>query len=228
VWRQSLADLEHDAELRELGMATFLDRPLGIFKQPGEADRTPLVSYTAYSRPIARERLDILRRDAGPTPPTAIGYDMLIRRLDALPTAGIPAAEFALPDRPGVVALEDARKAAGDFAFLRTTRGSLDDLLAGYDLGLLTAIDEALVHWLKNAKDVLLIRAAGNQPPRQGEPLLIAYDEQGRPRIELAAVVDANGSVEYHVRDGIEYLARGLRVLRIDSRDAACVLPPAG
>jgi len=34
ILEQSLSDLQLDAELHELGMATFLDRPLGIFKQP--------------------------------------------------------------------------------------------------------------------------------------------------------------------------------------------------
>ena len=59
--QQAIDDLGHDLELRELGMATFLDRPLGILKQPGEVDRTPLVAYEAFSRDAARRRLEQLK-----------------------------------------------------------------------------------------------------------------------------------------------------------------------
>ena len=45
------------AELRELGMALYLDRPLGIYKEPAEVDRTPLLSYVAFSLKIAESRL---------------------------------------------------------------------------------------------------------------------------------------------------------------------------
>ncbi|HEX3316112.1 MAG TPA: hypothetical protein VHR72_14540, partial [Gemmataceae bacterium] len=50
---QSFADLEHPAEGRELGMALFIDRPLGFHKQPAEVDATPLLSYEAYSETLA-------------------------------------------------------------------------------------------------------------------------------------------------------------------------------
>ena len=52
VFQQSLADLADAREQRELGMAVFLDRPLGVLKPPGEADRSVLLSYTAFSRSI--------------------------------------------------------------------------------------------------------------------------------------------------------------------------------
>src|SRR5208283_4168384 len=61
--RQSIDDLRHFAELRELGMALFLDRPLGAFKRPGEPDQTPLLSYEAFSSSIARERLRYLHEE---------------------------------------------------------------------------------------------------------------------------------------------------------------------
>ncbi|MFL5243965.1 MAG: hypothetical protein ACJ8FY_17830, partial [Gemmataceae bacterium] len=44
IQRQSLADLEDPLELRELGMALFLDRPLGSRKNPAEPDHTVLMS----------------------------------------------------------------------------------------------------------------------------------------------------------------------------------------
>src|SRR5262249_5723310 len=57
--RQGLADLEHPADLRELGMALFLDRPLGTAKHPLEPDLTPLLSYEAFSRSLAGRRLEL-------------------------------------------------------------------------------------------------------------------------------------------------------------------------
>jgi hypothetical protein len=38
------------------------DRPLGIARRPGEVDRTPLLTYEAFSKSIARERLAALCR----------------------------------------------------------------------------------------------------------------------------------------------------------------------
>src|SRR5262249_50750420 len=55
--RAATDDLVDTDELRELGMALYLDRPLGVLQDPGEADRTPLASYEAFSRSIARRRL---------------------------------------------------------------------------------------------------------------------------------------------------------------------------
>src|SRR5205085_1687809 len=60
----SVADLDDVDELRELGSATFLDRPLGIGKRQGEPDRTVLLSYEACSVRMINQRLLDLR-DAG-------------------------------------------------------------------------------------------------------------------------------------------------------------------
>ena len=63
ILRASFADLAAPSELRELGMALFLDRPLGAFKAPGEPDQTPILSYEAFSRSIAGRRLDSIGKD---------------------------------------------------------------------------------------------------------------------------------------------------------------------
>src|SRR5262245_27016653 len=60
---RSIEDLQHGDELRELGMATFLDRPFGGGKQATEPDETLLLSYQAFSRTIARRRLELLFSD---------------------------------------------------------------------------------------------------------------------------------------------------------------------
>src|SRR5262249_36841994 len=60
VFQQSLADLLDPRELRELGTAVFLDRPLGRLKAPGEPDQTPMLAYEAFSPSIAARRLEQL------------------------------------------------------------------------------------------------------------------------------------------------------------------------
>ena len=61
ILQQSIEHLRHPAEVRELGTALFIDRPLGASKLPGEPDQTPLLAYEAFSAAIARRRLGELR-----------------------------------------------------------------------------------------------------------------------------------------------------------------------
>ncbi|HND51456.1 MAG TPA: hypothetical protein PLV92_03635, partial [Pirellulaceae bacterium] len=57
-------DGRETSELLELGIATFLDRPFGVLKETGAADRTPMLAYEAFSRQVARRRLIAWRRAA--------------------------------------------------------------------------------------------------------------------------------------------------------------------
>src|SRR5262249_9127880 len=59
-------DLSTAAELTELGMAVFLDRPLGADHPAGAPDQTPLFSHNAFSRSIALERLHFLQDSLAP------------------------------------------------------------------------------------------------------------------------------------------------------------------
>jgi hypothetical protein len=186
--RQALADLTQDAELRELGLATFLDRPLGISKQPGEVDRTPLLSYTAFSRQIAHERLDRWRQWGWLDGERHAAWR---QRLELLEVKGVSVAELSGPERPGVVALEDARRAAADFVFTATTRQSLDLLLACYDLSPLESVDRELVAWLRTSRQVLLIRTPGIGQEAWPTQLLTAYDEKLQPRLRLGIAPSA-------------------------------------
>jgi len=202
VWN----DLEHPDELRELGMAVFLDRPLGIFKRPGEADRTPLLSYEAFSRRIAERRLGLLR-DWGAI--SSDRHEDLVKRLrDAVVVQGMSVAKLFGHSREGVVALEDARKAAMDFVFMRTTTSSLREFLSHYDWKPLRHSEPEKFDWLTRSPHVLLIRG-----PRRS-PLLTGFDEDMRPRIEIEAVDE--GYVE---ESGVEYLVGGLRI-------NGCDVPP--
>lgn len=175
----AVADLDESAELRELGMAVFLDRPLGVRKEPGEVDRTPLVSYEAFSPSIAKRRvrelasagwIDDRRRDA------------LLAALDELAVGGVPLARLSPVERPGVVSIADAGKAAADFVFLHTTRGSLDELLASLELGRLADQSPTLYDWLIHDKTVLLVQHVSPA----GRAVLHAYHgDQLRLELEI-------------------------------------------
>ncbi len=155
VLKQIFHELNDERELQELGTALFLDRPLGALKLPGEVDRTPLVSYVAFSRSIASRRLA--------TATSAGWFDdnrhrVLRSQLATLAPAGLPAAESQCVERPGVVSLADANKAADDFVILRSTRGSLAELLNLYNWQPLAARFPAIHAWLHECSDVLFIQ----------------------------------------------------------------------
>ena len=49
--------------MRELGVAIFIDRPLGGLKAPGEPDLSPLLAHEAFSRSLAERALGELARE---------------------------------------------------------------------------------------------------------------------------------------------------------------------
>jgi hypothetical protein len=210
--QESLDDLAEDRELLELGMAVFLDRPLGVFKQPGEVDRTPLLSYEAFSRQIARRRLSELHRwglmNEEP-------YGKLVKRLDELVVRGIPVSVLPGRERPGVIALEDARGASPDFVILRSLRSSMSRFWEVYDPSPLGA------EWCRNefgdgdrASHVSLLIRTPSARRATGTPFsLTGYDRELRPRIELVAADSPQGRYLEHA--GGEFLRGGLRVLRV-------------
>jgi hypothetical protein len=212
VLRQSLADLEHPDELRELGMALYLDRPFNFGKPPAEPDGTLLLSAEAFSRSLALQRLHNLPRWFAPIadaiPPGCV------ERLQNLPVAGLPLDRIGSPARPGIISLTDARLASPDFVFLRTTVSTVRNFLALYDV---TPLAERFdVTFLTEGRRVLIARA----PRGDG---VIVYDEALRPRLEMH--VPANRG--YERRAGYEYPAAGLWVVRVgdvDLRDHPIVL----
>jgi hypothetical protein len=126
-------DLQSVDEVRELGMAVFIERPLGMVKAPGEPDLSPLLSHEAFSRSLAGRALGELARD----PLLGLSADEIGRCREVLasawPSGGI-AANTLPTDPPRVVALADAAKAANDFVILRTLPGSLAALSEWFDL----------------------------------------------------------------------------------------------
>ena len=196
--RQSVVDLQHPEELRELGVALFLDRPFGAGKAPGEPDGTLLLASEAYSWSIAEERLHALAREPGLLPDAE--RDACLQRLrEGKETHGLSLDAVGGDARPGTVSLTDARRAAPDFVLLRTTPGSVRALLEHYDF---TALAEKIeLDWLIKGGRVLVARDAAG-------PGVLVYDEEMRARLELIPQT-AGGYVN---RAGQEYPREGLAV----------------
>jgi hypothetical protein len=203
VLRASVADLTHPDELRELGMALYLDRPLGALKAPGEPDQTPMLSYTAFSRMIATQRLLLLGRDQN-----LLNADELARHreaLQSLPVVGLPLSEITGAARPGAVSIADARKAADDFVFLRTTAQATRAFFDLFDFR--PCLERLSLTW-----EAPLLIVGGTARGASGEILLTIYEAGTlHKRLELSA----NTRDGYICRAGVEYPRQGLRVRRV-------------
>ena len=131
--RLALNDLALPDELRELGTAIFLDRPLGAAKAAADPDRTLLFSLEAFSRTIAGKRLDAIL-DKGDGMVAADDVAEWRRRLRDLEVKGIDLPLAPGGAGPGKVSLDDVRKVAHDFVFTRTSRRSVEEFVTGFDI----------------------------------------------------------------------------------------------
>jgi len=203
ILRQSVEDLCHTRELRELGMALFLDRPLGVAKGPLQPDQTLLLSYEAFSRSLAEKRLVQLARDPvlGPNADTV---EALRMALQELPCEGVLVPSVPNRSRP-VVSLQDSFKVAGDFVVVRTTRTTVRDFLDQYDLRALNA--RSNLDYLVSDMPVVLLGGTNER----GETVLTVFDSRMRRRLEMK-VCGENG---YFTHRGVEFPRGGLQALRI-------------
>jgi hypothetical protein len=192
ILRQSVADLAHPDELRELGVGLFVDRPLSAGKAPGEPDATPLLASLAFSRSIAAQRIHVLAKDEVFMWQKPI-LDAALRRLLDSPPCGLPLDRIGDASRPGSVSLSDARLASPDFEFLRTVSSSRAALQALFDFGRLPG------GWSADYR--LLARDPAG-------PGLLVYDSQFRPRVQMEP------TAELVCRGGVEYPAGGMLVTR--------------
>jgi hypothetical protein len=215
ILRHSLRDFVHEAERRELGLALFLDRPLGVFKlaQGQLRDRTPLLSYLAYSPKIARQRLQLWQEWGWLT---AEERGSLGQRFTADAPVSIPALELPLPtSRPGVICLEDMLQVSVDFLLLRTTTGSLAAFWQQYDSSPLRQLG-------LDPNVTLLMRSPRSRLSADPAPFLTGFDAQMRPRWELTPATEP----AYREWAGVEYLTDGLRLLRAwDEQGQMITLP---
>lgn len=187
VWRAALADLGDERELRELGAATFLDRPFGIFKPNGAVDRTPLLAYEAFSQSIARQRLMELEEAVGDYLP-AERWNAFRQELDRTPPTGASVEHLPGTSRQGVIMLEDARQASSDFVVRRTARSSLQ-ALAESPVVWSEEQRRTIRRWSDAATGGLLIRVASATAVGQGYPWLEWRDATGilRGAIQIVA-----------------------------------------
>jgi hypothetical protein len=211
--QMSLNELDDPRELQELGTAIYLDRPLGALKQPGEVDRTPLVSYEAYSRFIAARRLATLKSARWID---NARHETLRAALANVAVVGVPAAEITARERPGVVSLTDANKAASDFVIIRTTRRSLSSLLAHYDWRPLESRFPTTCRWLLEDANVLLVQHASTEPP--GLPVFAGNEL----RLELGFPGERSTMAIYPETAGQEVVSR-LQILRVTDEDGRLV-----
>ncbi len=196
----SIQDLSDPAELRELGTALFLDRPLGVFKGPTEPDQTAMLSYVAFSRMLAERQLDYLARTLSCLTRDQVEADR--RRLREEMPVGVRLPDSPIPSRPAVVSLEDSRKVAPDIVLLKTTRSSVTELFRHYDFRPLRS--RFPLAGIDSERQLLFVPEG-----KPGE--LAVYDAQYRRR----AVLQADATEGYGHRAGVEYLVRGLRVMRV-------------
>ena len=162
VLRESVRDLQSQGELRELGLAVYLDRPLGDAKSPTEPDRTLLLSSLAFSRSICRQRLQFLKRE--PFLETEAGFFAAVENAEV--PMGLSVQQIGPARRATVVSLADAQRAAADFVFLYTLPGSQAEFLRQFDL---QSVSRRATEAMRGHRRILLARS-----PR-GDSLLL-YD----------------------------------------------------
>jgi len=163
VRRQCALDFNDPSTSIELGKALFLDRPFGVFKANGEPDRTPLLSYLAYSGSLAESWLAIAS--------TALDAP----RVKPVAFVGVSWNAVNPRFRPGAASLEDASLVADDFQFLELTSRSRKLLCSSFDWRQLQAYSDFDPASAGN----LLIRS-----PDDPE-VLLGYGSDARKRIAV-------------------------------------------
>jgi len=123
IFQQSMEDLFQSEELRELGMAIFIDRPI---------DESTLLSHEAFSQAIAARRLTELDRLAKELN-LDFPLEALQTELPKMVVAGLSIQEIHCPSKP-IVSLADARRVSEDFVVIRTLPGSLIPLADRLDI----------------------------------------------------------------------------------------------
>ena len=196
VRNRAIADLQHPRELQELGMAVFIDRPLGVDKFPGEADQTMLFSHEAFSRSVALSRLELLQRKSDEM--GSVDWTTIRQALSEMSPAGIPASEFH-HTQPRVVSLADASSVVADFVFLRTTTSVVKEFLRE----LSQSVD---CRFLSEHKHLLILPASTSEP--QTAPKLRIYDRE----MQLLAEATMDLSKGWVWRGGREFPGAGWRV----------------
>ncbi len=206
VLRQSVRDLRQPVELRQLGMAVFVDRPFDAGKTSLEPDQTLLFSYLAFSKAVARQRLQFLAERIGLIDDPAEYQEYQDRLENEVRVPGLPVHNVVGSRRP-TVSLADALRVADDFVFLRTTATSASQFFRLYDFGPLHqrfGLDS--LSW--GTPGLIVRTGLSSHGTKAG---LAIYDARIRKRVAL----DFDPRPGYASRGGIEYPVSPLRVRRV-------------
>jgi hypothetical protein len=203
VLEQAFGDLQHPAELAELGTAVFIDRPLGYGKKVGEPDHTPLLAHETFSVALAERRLPLLEEMA--TDILGRHHHLADRTalLRSLPVEGFPIRAVLPPERP-VVSLADALRVSEDFVIRRTLPNGLGELLRLFDFSSLMSIPD--LDFLFEDQRAIVVRVASAEC-REG--VLEVYDPSMNKRLELRV----NPEEGFATRRGVEYPRAGLSLI---------------
>jgi molybdopterin-guanine dinucleotide biosynthesis protein A len=174
VLQAAVADLQQIEEYQELGMATFLDRPLGIGHAPGEVDRTPLFSYQAFSARIAQQRLAFwINQGLRIDPQIAASWP----GPDGLAVRDLPGRP-----RPGVTTLEDAQLASPDFRIVRITHSSWSEFLGWLEMHETNSAADLRTLGVSDSREPrLLVRTGSSEQAVAGKPWLALLDQNRQP-----------------------------------------------
>jgi hypothetical protein len=186
-------------------MAIFLDRPLSADKGPAEPDDSLLFSYLAFSRFIASDRLGLLSNDSELLDGSMTGEE-LREQLARMEVRGLSIRKNVDCSRTAIVSLADALRTSDDFVLLRATnRPWFRFALAYFSQAPLKSFA------LKPLHAVIPELVVRHPKSADGLPHLMIYDHEIRPRMELSF----DPSQGYVSRNGIEYPAGPLRILRV-------------
>jgi len=186
ILQQCGRDLQRDAELRELGMALFIERPLAAVKAPGEPDLSPLLAHEAYCPSLAERALMELAREPlmGLSADDVAGCRAVLAR--PWPAGGIPAS--VLPtEPPRVVSLADATEAASDFVILRTLPASVRAFCDRPDVAAL--LQGRGIHLAAKERWLIVANVTAS-----GKPGVLIRDAHGKRVLQLE--VDASQQVK--------------------------------
>jgi hypothetical protein len=163
-----------------------------------------LLSYLAFSKSVALRDLEYLAHDLGWLG-NREAYEQHKQHLQDLKVEGLPADAVAPSPRRGSVSLADARQAAEDFLFLRTTSSSRNRFELLYSLAPL--FTSGRLQDLAPPAPILVVRGEFEY----GHAGIVIYDGRARKRAEL----EFDPRAGYLRRGGIEFPASPLRVIRI-------------
>lgn len=203
--QQCISELANPAELRELGTALILDRPLGIAKAKFEPDRTPMLAHIVHSRKLAERSYQLAMAQAQHDMATLPTVDF-----SQVPIDGVPLPKLQHPAKPGVVSIQDAFQSADDFHLVSTTRGSIQRFRDCFDWSGLPVATQTDDHWWRLVPD----------EDRQG-PAIRVYSREGAHWLTLQVRL----SDGYRLRRGVEVPTAGLLGTHHADRGQMLVFP---